>query len=153
MIEISHKTSTTLAVSNAYRLRFYQLPEIVSPALAQTGACIRAVDVGLEGYSIEYDTDQGRIRLDYARGESGSRELTIACDTTRRGSRETGRQICFHLARRLISRYPIAAIYWRPTRQHLQPENFTWGALADLPQRFGSRQILNLGDAPSAAWA
>ncbi len=137
MIQISHKAKATLEIEGRRQLDFYALSAVVARFLDQAGAKITALDLGLAGESIAYRTDLGDVSL--LRCESGS--LVLTCDTLRRGDRETGRQICFQLTRRLLTRCPVRAVNWHATQQRLEPQRFSWGRLQDLPQRFASPEM------------
>lgn len=137
MIQISHKAKATLETDPDRGYDFYGLAATIATFLVQAEAQILALDLGLAGESIEYRTDRGDVRV--SRADDGT--LVVVCDTLRRGDRETGRQICFQLTRRLLTRCPIIAVHWHPTQQRLAADRFTWGRLMDMPQRFAQPAI------------
>lgn len=141
MIEISPKVSASLTLGGDREFRFFDLPPVIGQLLEQADVRVFRIDLGLDGDSVEYSTEQGVVRVERVVDSRGTESLRILCNTLRRGSREVGRQICYQLVRRLISRCQVAVVHWRPTRQTLLPDEFRWAALADLPQQFATRTI------------
>jgi len=136
MIEISHHTVATISLTTDAQFQFRELPATLAGVLSQADARIHRLDLALRGNSLDYATDQGRVEAQARRGDDGTHRVTVSCNTLIRGSREVGRQICFQMCRRLIARHDVASVFWRPTRQLLEPHEFSWNALLDLPQRF-----------------
>ena len=138
MIEISHKTAATVTLDTTSRLAFNDLPALVSWLLKQADVTVHNLDIGLMGDSIEYMTDHGSLTLTMRDCPAGGSQIEILCNTLVRGSREVGRQLAYQVVRRLIARADVASVMWHPTRQRIFPESFTWGRLADAPQRLAS---------------
>lgn len=137
MMKISQKAKATLETDPCALIDFFALAPVVARFLGQAEARIFALDLGLGGDTIEYRTDLGDLALH----RPTPRTLCLTCDTLRRGDRETGRQLCFQLTRRLLSRYPVRVVHWHATQQRLEAERFSWGRLRDLPQRFARPEI------------
>ena len=115
---------------------FWMLAAPVSACLRQADVTILHHALALDGQTMEYETDHGRIELEaeQSRGRIGT--LTISADIDTVCSREVARQLCFLLSTRIASRYRLSSIHWQPTRQTLAPANFRWGALQDMPDPF-----------------
>ena len=138
MIEISHKTAATVTLSPASTLDLHDLPAIVRWLLGQADVKIHRLDLCLTGESIDYITDHGSVTLSMCASDDGQHRIAIVCNTLVRGDCETGRQLAFQIVRRLIARTDVASVFWTPTRQRLQSDDFTWGRLNDAPQRLAS---------------
>lgn len=131
MTGTSYKTSAMIAFARNDEA-FYGLPALVGGVLAQTGATVSRLDLGLSGNSIRYVTDHGVLEILGRLHDDGAWQVTVTCDQG--GS--PGRQLCFQIVRRLIARLSVSSVFWQPTRQRLAPDSFTWHALAVGPQRW-----------------
>lgn len=138
MFEISHKTAATLTLDRGAALDFASLPAVIGWCLSQAAIRVERIDLCFRGHSAEYHSDHGVIEIHARFREDGKWQIRVSCNTLVRGTRESGRQLCFQLARRVVARRAVETIYWQPTRQDLPPSCFVWHALADLPQRFAA---------------
>ncbi|WP_375263272.1 hypothetical protein [Palleronia sp.] len=141
MIELPHKISATIAFARTETTAFYQLPAIIGRVLTQTGATITALDLGLRGDSIRYVTDHGEVALYGRLGSDWSRQAGVSCDALIYGTRDSGRQLCFQIVRRMIGRLSVSSVFWQPTRQRMTPESFTWDSLTEAAQRWSPSPI------------
>ena len=139
MIEISYKTSATIAFSPAHAPEFYDLPPHVAGVLAQFGASVVALDLGFRGDSFRYASDLAEVTVRRRPDGPGLRQITVTCDTIANGSPTCGRQLCFQIVRRLISRLRVSSVFWQPTRHRLTPNGFTWDAVADVSHRVAAQ--------------